>query len=92
MVMLPHGGRTKGQSNLQRISLPNGKIDPMAILKCCMPQGIPTMVTQQISPHTRWIMAISHHPRSIQIRFITTDMHPGSPGPSTRSWPKGHRA
>ena len=30
----------------------------MAILKCCRPHGMPTMVTQRSSPHTRWMKGI----------------------------------
>ena len=32
---------------LYRISLPNGNIEDRAILKCCRPKGIPTMVMQK---------------------------------------------
>ena len=40
-------------SHGQRISLPKGKTELTAILKCWTPQGIPTIVTQKTSPKTR---------------------------------------
>ena len=63
-----------------------------ASLKCCSPQGIPTMVQQRIRPNVTCVSAISHQPNNIQRILNTTCMQQASLPVGTRSWPKGQRA
>ena len=74
------------------MTFPKGRRLVPIILKCCRPQGMPTMVMQKIQPKKRCISAISHQPSTIHKRFINVYRHPELFGPSTNSWPKGHRA
>ena len=74
------------------MSLPKGVNESVINLKCCNPNGIPMIVTQNKMPNTRCVRAIHIPPTSIHIMFITTDRHPGSPGASAALWPNGHRA
>ena len=73
-------------------SLPNGKTEANASLKCWTPHGIPTMVQQNIKPKTRWVSAISHQPNSIHSTLNTICRQPASFSVGTKSWPKGHNA
>ena len=60
-----------------------------AILKCCNPQGIPTMVQQRIKPKIRCVSAISHQPNKIQSTLNTTCRQLPLSAFGTKSRPKG---
>lgn len=70
--------------------LPNGVRDSSAILKCCIPNGMPAIVMQQRIPKNRCAEATSHQPKRIQSTFINMLRHPPAFFPSTTSVPKGH--
>ena len=72
------------------IVLPNGNRVPMAILKCCIPNGIPIIVAHKHNPKVKWLNAISHHPIKIHRILNAILMHPPLLGPATRSCPKGN--
>ena len=72
--------------------IPKGNKDVFAIVKCFMPNGIPTIVMQNIKPQTICIKAISHQPSNIQIKLPTKERQPGSPGAKSISLPKGKNA
>lgn len=45
-------------------------------LKCCNPNGIPTIVIQKNKPNRRWVSTIQIPPNTSQIIFITVDKQP----------------
>ena len=72
--------------------IPNGNNEVFAIVKCFIPNGIPTIVMQNINPQTICTNAISHQPSNIQIILPTKERQPGSPGAKFISLPKGQNA
>lgn len=71
-----------------RISAPKGINPSWANLKCCKPNGIPTMVRQNIRPITRWPRANSQPNTSSQ---IILSINPPAPKlPKIIARPNGH--
>ena len=68
---------------------PNGMKESLAILKNCIPNGIPTIVMHQIQPTIRFPSAISHPKNIIHIRFTRNE---NMPFPYTISFPNGQNA
>ena len=68
---------------------PNGIKESLAILKNCLPNGIPTIVMHQIQPTIRFPSAISHPKNIIHIRFTRNE---NMPFPYTISFPNGQNA
>ena len=63
--------------------------ESLAILKNCLPNGIPTIVMHQIQPTIRFPSAISHPKNIIHIRFTRNE---NMPFPYTISFPNGQNA
>ncbi len=68
---------------------PNGNNESFAILKCCIPNGIPTMVMQQTRPKTRWVNAISHQPKIAQRMLNASVRQPSVDFDRSTSRPNG---
>lgn len=71
------------------ISAPNGISANFANLKCCMPNGIPMMVIQNMTPKSKWNNISTNPPSKIQ---ITLSINLPTPPPYITSLPKGQRA
>ena len=79
---------TASTSYIPTIFAPNGVSDNFAILKNCLPKGMPTIVKHQRNPRIRLPIAI-HMPKKItQITFAIKD---GAPPPYTTSLPNGKK-
>lgn len=68
---------------------PNGINDSLAILKNCLPKGIPTIVIHHRHPRIRFPRAISHPKKSIHIRLTRNE---NTPLPYMTSLPNGQKA
>ena len=45
-------------------------------LKCCLPNGMPTIVSHKSIPKTRWVNTTQMPPKTNQIMFIRVDKQP----------------
>ena len=72
------------------ISFPKGIRANTASLKCCKPNGTPTIVMQKNNPSTAWLIAISMPPKTIQSILRNIDQQPICPFLSVTSCPNGH--
>lgn len=69
-----------------RTVAPKGMSEIAAILKNCIPNGIPTIVMLRRHPSTKFINASSIPPAKNQITFKRNEKHPGL---DSISFPKG---
>ena len=71
---------------------PKGAKAKAAILKCCMPKGMPMIVIHSKRSNPRCVRQIQKPPTNIQIMFMISDKHPPELPSSTTRLPKGHKA
>ena len=76
---------------IYEIFCPNGARASSAILKCCKPRGMPTIVRQRIAPRLMCARQISIPPNTIQMTFMIIDRHPMSLVSHVTFLPKGQR-
>jgi hypothetical protein len=71
--------------------LPKGINEISTSLKCCLANGIPTIVIKRRTPNTTWVMATQMPPASIQMMFKRTEMQPPLDAVATAILPNGHK-
>lgn len=77
---------------IQITLFPNGVNARAAILKCCLPNGIPIIVMHSIIPKSRCVTQVQNPPSRSHNMFIKTDRHPLEPPLSITLLPNGHSA
>ena len=73
------------------IFLPKGARESPAILKCCLPKGMPMMVMQSSVPNRMCIRQAQSPPKIIQRMLRGMRMQPIELSHSSTLEPKGHR-
>lgn len=76
----------------QFIVFPKGNRASLISLKCCIPNGIPTIVIQNTTPQARCVNAIGMPPTNHQITFIIPARQPDGKPESSICVPNGQRA
>jgi len=74
------------------IFFPNGVSASPAILKCCLPNGIPIIVIQSMIPKNKCVRQMPNPPTIIHSTFMMIDKQPLDPPLSITLLPKGHNA
>ncbi len=73
------------------IVLPKGARERPAILKCCLPQGMPITVMHRSTPKKIWQRHAHNPPKIIHRMFRKRLRHPAGDAPSVTVEPKGQR-